>query len=440
MNHIETDRGKHRGRAFCRDSAARRLGAAGRLVVVICLAGVACLIAGIASGCGGAAPREDGSFPYTDFDLQIRNVTELLESVASVPFESEPVIQLRQVPQEELSLNLPPGSRHYLLGGVPIGAPSPILTEDALIRAIATTGQTVECFVIRQKIDWEAFRPGGNADPDLTNSITQLVGAARDNDFNTVLIELDPIVDRHNIGPLPPAIADHDFSSPDVREALRSMAIVVAEREQPDYMSLAVEVNGYFESNPEDFANFVSLHKEIYDEIKVVSPDTLVLASFNLEALQGLLAGVNEYSDHGPQWFLIDRFAPKADGVAFSTLPFPVFYEPSQIPDDYLSRIQEHTDLPIVISEFGWHSYEFSQSSETRQKEYLARMIRVADQTANLRVLAWTIIYDAAAGSVFDSFPDFRYLGLLTWDGQPKKGYELWQALAERPYVPIDQE
>lgn len=407
-------------------------------MAVVSMAVVSLAVISLA-GCSAVFPSDNnGEGLYSEFDLDIRNVTEFLQSIAAVPFASDPVIQLRQVADQKLSTELPPGTRHYLLGGVPIGAPSPNLSDDALYQAIATTALTTDCFVIRQKIDWEAFRPGGDAEPDFTNSITQLVDAARESGFTTILIELDPIVDRHNIGPLPPAIADHDFSSPAVREALTTQAIVVAETEQPDFLSLGVEINGYYESNPTDFENFVSLHKEIYDQVKAVSPDTQVMASFNLEAIQGLLVGVNEYSDHGPQWYIIEKFKPKVDAVAFSTLPFPVFYEPLQIPDDYLSRIEAQTDLPIVISEFGWHSYEASQSSETRQREYLARMIRVADKTPNVRVMAWTIIYDAAEGSIFDAFPDFKYLGMLSWDGKPKEAFSLWQALYERPYEPVE--
>lgn len=367
--------------------------------------------------------------------VNIRNLTAY--QGGAISFAEDPVIQLRQVPEQSLSHELPEGPRHYLLGAVPIGAPSPILTDDDVIQSIATVATTAECFVIRQKIDWEAFRPGGHAEPELTESIFRLWQGASESGFSTLLVELDPIVDRHNIGPLPPAIADHDFSSPDVRQALRTQALTVAERVKPKYLSLAVEVNGYFESNPADFANFVSLHKELYDEIKAISPETQVMASFNLEALQGMLAFIGNFADHPPQWFLIDRFRPKLDAIAFSTLPFPVFFEPLQIPDDYLSRIQTHTDLPIVLSEIGWHTHEAGGSDQSKQHDYLLTMIRRAAVTPQLRVFAWTIMYDAADGSIFDSFLDFKFLGMLSWDGQPKEAFPTWQELYRKPYVPI---
>ena len=365
------------------------------------------------------------------------NVRDLAQSQnGAISFAEDPVIQLRQMPEHSLSHDLPDGPRHYLLGAVPIGAPSPILTDDDVYRSIATVATFADCFVIRQKIDWEAYRPGGSAFPELTESIVHLWQGASESGFTSLLVELDPIVDRHHIGPLPPAIEDHDFSSPDVRTAFRRQALEVAARVKPRYLSFGVEVNGYYESNPDDFANFVSLHQELYDEVKAISPDTQIMASFNLEALQGLLAQLGGFSDHPPYWFLIDRFEPKIDAVAFSTLPFPVFYEPSQIPLDYLSRIQTHTDLPIVLSEVGWHSYEPGGSNQAKQHDYLVTMIRRAAFTPNLRVFAWTIMYDAADGSVFDSFPDFKFLGMLSWDGNPKEALATWKALYDVPYVP----
>lgn len=368
--------------------------------------------------------------------VNVRNVTQYQSG--ALGFTEEPAIQLRQVPEQSLSHELPEGPRHYLLGAVPIGAPSPVLTDDDLIRGIATVAQTAEVFVIRQKIDWEAYRPGGHAEPDLTESIFRLWQGASESGFTKLLVELDPIVDRHNIGPLPPAIEDHDFSSPDVRQALRTQALTVAERVKPAYLSFAVEANGYFESNPADFANFVSLHKELYDEVKAVSPDTQVMASFNLEALQGLLASLGGFADHPPQWFLIDMFEPKIDAIAFSTLPFPVFFEPLQIPVDYLSRIQTHTDLPIVLSEIGWHTYAETGSTQEKQLDYLATMVRRAAVTPRLKVMAWTIMFDAADGSIFDAFPEFKYLGMLSWDGQPKASWSFWQGLHEKAYVPLE--
>lgn len=339
----------------------------------------------------------------------------------------EPVIQFIDIPRVAVnSEDLPDGPRHYLLGTVPIGAPSPLITNEALIESIRFAGGVAECFVLRQRVDWEAFRPGGTGQAVFTNNIFNLLDTARASGFTASIIELDPVVDRINIGPLPPALQGKTFADPDIREAMKRQAEVVALVGRPTYLSLAIEINGYFEANPDDFANFVSLHKEIYEELKPLVPEVQFMASFNLESIQGRLSRITKFGNHPPQWFLIDQFEPQLDAVGFSTLPFPVFYEPLQMPTDYISRIQDFTDRPIVLSEIGWTTAAESNSNEQLQLDYLSLMMRQAERTPNLRVMAWTIMFDAIDGSIFDLFPEFKFLGLLTANGIPKPAFTVW--------------
>lgn len=387
---------------------------------------IACAITAALAGCGTGA--SDGS----DVLVNVQG----LASVSTGDSESgAAIIQIKGVPQSTVDTSGVPGSRHFYLGAVPIGAPGPGVTEQVLDDAIKFTAQRAECFVIRQKVDWEAFRPGGIAEPDFTIDIIKLLNQARAAGFTKTLVELDPIVDRHTIGPLPPAIAHEKFDGPSVRQALMRQAIEVVTKAKPDFLSLGVEVNGYYESEPDDFMNFVSLHKEIYDQVKAIDPHVLVMPSFNLEALQGLLSGLNDYSTHGPQWFLIDLFEPKLDAVAFSTLPFPVLYRPIQMPKNYILQIQDYTNKPIILSEVGWTTSVQDGSDEQQQREYVAMMTRQALRTPQLRVLAWTIYFDAADGSIFDAFPAFKYLGLLSPDGNPKPAFDTWVNLHSMPLV-----
>jgi len=394
---------------------------------------IACLSVLWIAGC---TPPPKGGDPGVLVD--VRDLTAVMDSLAAGSGE-EPILQFRGISEVGIDTGPLAGTRHFWLGGVPIGAPGPLVTEEYLDGAILFTATTADCYVIRQKVDWEAFRPGGRAQPDFTLDILELLRKARAAGFTRTLVELDPIVDRHRIGPLPPAIAHETFAGPSVRHALREQALMVVREGRPDFLSLGVEINGYYESQPEDFDNFVSLHKEIYDEVKRIAPETVVMPSFNLEAIQGLLRGVNPYSDHGPQWFLIDKFEPSLDAVAFSTLPFPVFYRPIQIPADYIPQIQRYTSRPIVLSEIGWTTSVQDGSDEQQQAEYVAIMARQALRTPQLKVMAWTIFFDAGDGSIFDSFPAFKYLGLLTPEGQPKPAFTTWAYLFQMPFVPAPE-
>lgn len=384
------------------------------------------------AGCG-TTPSTKPEGPSNNAVINVQGVTGVYIGPAA---SGDAVIQFQQIVNAAVDTSAPAGPRHFFLGAVPIGAPGPNVTTEVLDNAIKFTARAADCFVIRQKVDWEAFRPGGHASPDFTIDILKLLDKARAAGFVRTLVEMDPIVDRHHVGPLPPAIAGEGFDGPNVRAAMKAQVLEVVKKGRPDYLSFGVEVNGLYESKPEEFANFVQLHKELYDEVKAVAPDTVVMASMNLEAIQGLLSGLNDFSTHGPQWFLIDMFEPKLDAVAFSTLPFPVFYRPVQIPANYISQIQDHTTRPIVLSEIGWTTSLGAGSDQTQQQEYVAIMARQAMRTPQLQIMAWTIFFDADDGSIFDLYPSFKFLGLLSAGGDPKPAFATWTGLYQNPYVP----
>lgn len=362
-------------------------------------------------------------------------VGSLGDTVDGTSGSGEPIIQIREMPQVFVNPIIEPTERHFALGTVPIGAPGPNMTTQRLNQAIRRAGELAECFVLRQQVDWESFRPGGGGGAPFTEDIVALVSTARASGFSLILIEIDPIVSRVALGPLPPALRGQKFGSPAIRAAMKRQAIEIATRVRPDYLSFGVEINGYFEAEPDDFLNFVSLHKEIYDSVKAISPETQVMASFNLEGIQGLFKGLNPLSDHGPQWFLLDLFEPKVDAFSFSTLPFPVFFGAVQLPDDYLSQIQDHTDRDIVLSEVGWSTAIEANSNQQQQTDYLALTARQALRFPQLRVMAWTILFDAEPGSIFDLFPAFSKLGLLEMDGNPKSALSVWTQLHDTPLV-----
>lgn len=445
----------------CRRSDAHAMNQSCRRVAI---AALVCAITAVIGGCGGVGlqrtPPESEPPPvvvnvrslptltnpirYTLFGFSDRELVGSLvdplldpdnENSGTGPASTEPIIQIRQIPEVFVNPIIESTERHFALGTVPIGAPGPNTTREVLALAIIRAGELAECFVLRQKVDWEAYRPNGTGVAELTEDIVGLVSQARAGGFSIILVEIDPIVSRVAVGPLPPALTGQNFGSPDVRAAMKRQAIEIATRVRPDYLSFSVEINGYFEADPDDFLNFVSLHQEMYDLVKAVSPETQVMASLNLEGIQGLFKGLNPLSDHGPQWFLLDLFEPKVDVFSFSTLPFPIFFRAAQLPVDYISQIGNHTDRDIVLSEVGWTTAAVANSNQQEQTDYLALMSRQALLFPQLRVMAWTIFFDAAAGSIFDVFPAFAKLGLLEVDGTAKSALSIWERLHNTPLV-----
>lgn len=373
------------------------------------LAGMACAAALLSAGCPGDGPGT----PTT-----------------------QPTFSAVGLPRVTTSSTLRLTKRRYLTGCVP--AAFTVDSGDQGQRFFARVRQSAQygdAFVARPRMDWVRFGPNGDGLVNL--DIAEAVRIAREEGMRYVVLEIDPVADRRNVGILPPELAGKNFADPEVRDPIKRMAVELALQLQPDYLSIGVEMNGYYESNPEDFENYVTLHKETYDLVKAVAPNVQFIAAFNLEALQGFFGDLDPFSNHPPQWFLFDMLEPKVDALAFATLPFGFYLSPLQIPDDYLSRIEQHTAREILFTEIGWPGSDTDPIyTFTSQEEYLAEVARLVDRMTQARLVVWTTLFDAdpELGQVIT--PAFRALGLFDYQDQPKPALDLWRQIVALPHEP----
>ncbi|MCK5647083.1 MAG: hypothetical protein KAH97_09895, partial [Anaerolineales bacterium] len=70
-------------------------------------------------------------------------------------------------------------------------------------------------------------------------------------------------------------------------EELKRVAVATAKKYQPKYISLGVESNSFYLFQQDTFDLYVQYAREAYDEIKAVSPNTMVMNNFQLERMKG---------------------------------------------------------------------------------------------------------------------------------------------------------
>ena len=194
--------------------------------------------------------------------------------------------------------------------------------------------------------------------------------------------------------------------------------VAFAEKYQPEYFGIGVEINVFAEKNPADFEEFVVFYNEVYGEIKKVSPNTKVFTVFQLEKMKGLTMWELEESE--PQWEMIDRF--NSDIVAFTTYPGLFYRDPSDIPQDHYTEIELHTTKPIAFTEIGWHSApspEGWESSEEEQVEFINRFFELT-KGMDVEVEVWSFMYSP------DIFEPFDSMGLLEGDEETSPAFEAW--------------
>jgi hypothetical protein len=133
----------------------------------------------------------------------------------------------------------------------------------------------------------------------------------------------------------PPGMAGATLDHPDWRDMYRGAVLDVVRTVRPLYLSVGNEVNRWYEAHgadpldPDGFQHFVSLYEEIYDEVKIVSPETQVFCVFARE-----IVAENREADLASVFAMFDP--AKLDVVAFTSYPFSLagINVPDDVPDD----------------------------------------------------------------------------------------------------------
>lgn len=201
-------------------------------------------------------------------------------------------------------------------------------------------------------------------------------------------------------------------------EIYRNNVLEFAEKYQPEYLGLGIEINGLYVKSPANFEIFVPFYNEVYDAVKEISPDTQVFTVFQLELMKGLTMW--EIEKNEAHWELLDRF--KSDIIAFTTYPGLFYRNPSDIPEDHYTEIASHTGKPVAFTEIGWHSAASPvgwESSEQEQAEFIDVFFRLTEDM-NVKIEIWSFLYDP------ETIEPFRSMGLRRNNGTTRPAWNAW--------------
>ncbi len=217
----------------------------------------------------------------------------------------------------------------------------------------------------------------------------------------------------------PPGMEGATLSDSEWREAYKTAVLDVVRASRPYYLSIGNEVNRWYEkygvnsSSPNGFQHYVSLYEETYDEVKDLSPNTIVFCTFSRE-----IVAENREADLE----VLDMFDPnKIDMLVFTSYPFAVesINAPEDIPDNYYKVASDHMpEKPFGFSELGWPSIE-EFGGEEGQADFLSDSINrlTTAQNIDLRLLSWIWLTD---------LDESDHVGLKMRDGTEKSVYNLW--------------
>ena len=190
-----------------------------------------------------------------------------------------------------------------------------------------------------------------------------------------------------------------------------------------EYLVFGIEVNRLVpEVSQAAFLDYVAAYREIYDLVKILSPETKVFPILQLEFLKGaaLLSGL----EFEPQWEVLELFEGKMDLVGLTIYPFLEYRSVSEIPSDYYVEISQKIGLPIAITEMAWLSEDVSivEGSEEAQVEFLMDILEKT-RSWDLEMMLYSFLFEPHGVDLFES------AALNTYEGEAKEVYQYWLAL-----------
>lgn len=267
--------------------------------------------------------------------------------------------------------------------------------------------------MIATHINWTQYLNGWEED-SMFEFYKYLSNEARENDLG-VYISIDPTPDRIELdSQIPELWGERSFENENVSDALLSFTERVMNEIGPDYLSIGMEINSYYASNPDDFVYFMVVYNEAYNLVKSIH-DIPIGPTLQYEQLSGNLPGSFE-----TQYEILSYFE-NSDFLGLTTYPRVNFISVSEIPSNYYTKIRQHSSKPIVFAESGWPSDFTADDSEKKQSEYLSFLIQSADELGT-DLLIWWFLYDADYPEDF-----FDSMGLLEINGKEKEAWEIWR-------------
>lgn len=299
---------------------------------------------------------------------------------------------------------------------------------DGFREAFAVAEKLVPTICLPDPVDWWHAR-GESPEKSKPFKDSRWQRVLLDQHHLQTFIQMDPYKSRRGkIPDLPAAIRSHSFADPVLRAGFIADAKQRVEAYRPEYLCLAMEINAYYEQNPDDFEHFVSLFREARAAVKQLAPKTVVFVSFQYEQFLGRFGGQAGLAKHEPHWELLDRFGDDLDAIGISSYPLETlaptrFGKPADLPDDYYRQIAQHTKKPIVFAELGWSSDPEYGGSPQGQAGFLARLPELL-KGLDVRLINYNFLFDAKGfGAAFES------MGLIDAQGKIKPALDAFRRL-----------
>ena len=316
---------------------------------------------------------------------------------------------------------------------------APRFDDTALMIASLNLWTTrADAAIISTEVPWDELLAGGSAAIHVNTHYKDLAAFYRSKNL-ALWVYIDPQngLDRTSDA-VPLVKAGKSISQPDVQEKYRQFVIAMDSILKPDHLGLALETNLIrFASPASIYSGVKKAVNDVAAALKQKNTKAKLSVSVQVEMAWGLLAGVPY---QGIATDLTDF--PFIEEIGLSSYPYFSFDKPSDIPNDYYSKVLAGNQLPVFVCEGGWTSKSVNTpirnvvSSDDIQKEYIKRhdqLLQSINATALFQLTFTDIDLNALPPTVPATIGFFTNLGLVNINMQPKPSLTEWDKLFKKP-------
>jgi hypothetical protein len=325
----------------------------------------------------------------------------------------------------------------------------PEVTLESVLKHFEALGQHADFALVQENIPWEDFVSDSTGDSQKATDLRNLVTLARQEGLEAVFIvdALNGLNRREFMGL--PAGWEASFANPDVRSTFANFALWIVREFKPRYLGLASEINTYADAHPDDFANYLSLYREVVAQVKAEAPETQIFVTFQWEDLNNLFPTAAEgRAAYATNWDQVEAFEPDLDVWVISSYPFFIFPSGADIPSGYYTPLLARTSKPLAVAEGGFTSKPVGAGAISGTPQDQVDYLNAIHNQLGARLTFWVylLLNDlnpqayanamTAQGMGADDVNTLGYfasVGLREFDGTPKPALAVWDAFRGEP-------
>jgi hypothetical protein len=305
------------------------------------------------------------------------------------------------------------------------------------VRSLQTWAPKADAAIIHLEPPWPAILAGEPMPSIAAREHDNVVNFWRQNNLDLIIVVdaengVERTSDSDNLRK-----AGRSMTEPAIQQLYRDWVKLLVTRYHPTAIGLAVETNLIRDAAPPALYNAVkAAANAAAADVRAIDPTIPRFITVQVEHAYGRLTGTKVYAGIDQNL----RDFPFTEWIGLSAYPYlGGFTDPSQVPDDYYTKLLAGKTQPALVTEGGWSSATTAtfNSSTAKQAAWITRNGQLA-QAAKLRYL-FQLTFTDIVSTTFGDDPrllPFLRTGLVDTTLVAKPALAEWETLYARKRAP----